>query len=178
MVNSTVLIDLYDPSNSTDFGGECNSTFETLDISFRTNWRLLLTYTLDKNTYKLDQVLLKYTTDAATFPNVVTPDEHTTINGTGLNQFAVTKGQSYKCFATSTVGVSKVNFVFSKYQAEAFLGPNNTDFDTAVECAADQTTGSELVPIIVGSALAVLVIFVLIAYIIGRRKHRPGYQQV
>ena len=48
----------------------------------------------------------------------------------------------------------------------------------AVECAADLTGTSKLVPIIVGSALAVLVILVLVAYIIGRRKHRPGYQQV
>jgi hypothetical protein len=47
-----------------------------------------------------------------------------------------------------------------------------------MECAADQTGTSELVPIIVGSALTVLVVFVLIAYIVGRRKHRPGYQQV
>ena len=48
----------------------------------------------------------------------------------------------------------------------------------AVECAADTTGTSKLVPIIVGSALALLVIMVLVAYIIGRRKHRPGYQQV
>jgi hypothetical protein len=48
----------------------------------------------------------------------------------------------------------------------------------AIECPSDQTGTSELVPIIVGTSLAVLVIFVLIAYIIGRRKHRPGYVQV
>ena len=51
-------------------------------------------------------------------------------------------------------------------------------FFLAIECSADTNGTSKLVPIIVGSALAVLVILVLIAYIVGRRKHRPGYQQV
>ena len=37
---------------------------------------------------------------------------------------------------------------------------------------------SNLIPIIVGACLAVLVVIVLIAYLIGRRRSRNGYQSV
>ena len=52
----------------------------------------------------------------------------------------------------------------------------NTCF-TAQVCAADQTT-SNIVPIAVGAALAGLVVIVLIAYLIGRRKNKKGYESV
>lgn len=45
-------------------------------------------------------------------------------------------------------------------------------------CALDSRT-SDLVPIIVGACLAILVIIVLIAYLIGRaRAKRQGYSSV
>ena len=34
-----------------------------------------------------------------------------------------------------------------------------------------------MVPITVGSVIGVLIILVLIAYMLGKRKHHPGYQQ-
>lgn len=46
-----------------------------------------------------------------------------------------------------------------------------------VECPADTETNS-IVPIAVGAALAGLVVIVLIAYLIGRRKRRSGYESV
>ena len=45
-------------------------------------------------------------------------------------------------------------------------------------CAADINKNSNLIPIIVGACLAVLVVIVLIAYLIGRRRSRNGYQSV
>ena len=45
-------------------------------------------------------------------------------------------------------------------------------------CAADIAKNSNLIPIIVGTCLAVLVIIVLVAYLIGRRRSRNGYQSV
>lgn len=44
----------------------------------------------------------------------------------------------------------------------------------AHECSVDDT--SLLIPIIVGAALAVLILIVVIAYVIGRRKTYVGYQ--
>ena len=42
----------------------------------------------------------------------------------------------------------------------------------------DYIRNSNLIPIIVGVCLAVLVVVVLVAYLIGRRRNRNGYQSV
>lgn len=47
---------------------------------------------------------------------------------------------------------------------------------SAVHCTADNT--SDVVPIAVGCALAGLVVIVLIAYLVGRRKRSGAYQSV
>jgi hypothetical protein len=50
---------------------------------------------------------------------------------------------------------------------------------TATDCPADKVITSDIVPIAVGCALAALVIVVLVAYLIGRRRARQrGYQSV
>lgn len=50
----------------------------------------------------------------------------------------------------------------------------------AVECIGDKLSANKLVPIVIGSVLAALVLVILISYIVGRRKHtgNPSYQQV
>ena len=52
-----------------------------------------------------------------------------------------------------------------------------TYFIVAVQCPADDAT--DVVPIAVGAALAGLVVIVLVAYLIGRKRSRArGYQSV
>ncbi|ROT74390.1 putative lysosome-associated membrane glycoprotein 1 [Penaeus vannamei] len=50
------------------------------------------------------------------------------------------------------------------------------DFVDSVHCTADNT--SDVVPIAVGCALAGLVVIVLIAYLVGRRRRSAAYQSV
>jgi len=45
-------------------------------------------------------------------------------------------------------------------------------------CAMDYFRPTNIVPIIVGICLALLVIGVLVAYLIGRRRNHNGYQSV
>jgi lysosomal-associated membrane protein 1/2 len=45
-------------------------------------------------------------------------------------------------------------------------------------CTMDYFKSSNLIPIIVGICLGILVIIVLVAYLIGRRRNRNGYQSV
>lgn len=52
----------------------------------------------------------------------------------------------------------------------------NFFFILAVHCTADNT--SDVVPIAVGCALAGLVVIVLIAYLVGRRRRSAAYQSV
>lgn len=169
--NTTVLVDMDDVN---DFDGVCNDAFNTLAITFNKDWILTLNYTIKKSVYELDTIWLNYNTD--TFPNVLKPSNETVMQSS-LNEFSANKGNSFKCWSRTTITISNVQVEFKEYQAQPF-NDNKKDFDTAIECSGDQSGTSELVPIIVGTALAVLVIFVLIAYIVGRRKHRPGYQQV
>ena len=141
------------------------------------------------------------------FPNVSNSSlGRVNASASDLKAFAATKGNSYKCSAETNIKLDRnVTVNVTNYIAQPFLDGKNPDFSTgrvfflmnrsyffyflqlilkwfltlkAVECSADTVGTSKLVPIIVGSALAVLVILVLVAYIIGRRKHRPGYQQV
>lgn len=84
------------------------------------------------------------------------------------------------CNKESTINLSSKDgfeLTVSKVQYQAFKKGNSNDFGDASECAADEETNS-IVPIAVGAALAGLVIIVLIAYLIGRKRSRAGYEQV
>ncbi len=45
-------------------------------------------------------------------------------------------------------------------------------------CKADVDKNSNLIPIIVGACLGLLVVIVLVAYLIGRRRSHNGYHSV
>lgn len=51
-----------------------------------------------------------------------------------------------------------------------------TRFLPAEECQLDQD--DMLIPIVVGAALAGLVLIVLLAYLIGRKRSHAGYQSI
>lgn len=53
-----------------------------------------------------------------------------------------------------------------------------SDCCVAVTDCKDDRAISNLVPIIVGAALGGLILIVLIAYLIGRKRSRRGYEQV
>lgn len=176
--NQTINLVLND---LTGYNGECTDNFETLKIDYKEGWSVEFNYTLVTNAYfELNSLHFKYLVDNETFPDV-TPGDKGPKHVSLVNQtlFSANKGNSYKCYADTVVNFNdNVAIKISNYQAQPFLPEKTTGFDTAIECSADTTGTSKLVPIIVGSALAILVIMVLVAYIIGRRKHRPGYQQV
>jgi len=176
--NETVNVELKELAG---YEGECQNSYETLTVDFKAGWSLEFNYTLESNSYfELNSLNFKYVVDAATFPNV-TESELGPKSVMLQNQsfFSANKGNSYKCYSETNITLSdNVVMEISKYQAQSFLDSKNSGFDTAIECSADTTGTSKLVPIIVGASLAALVIMVLVAYIIGRRKHRPGYQQV
>lgn len=66
------------------------------------------------------------------------------------------------------------NVTFSHVQLEAFHKQENDQFATARDCEAIDTP--DIVPIAVGCALAGLVVIVLIAYLVGRRRAQArGY---
>ncbi|XP_045597371.2 lysosome-associated membrane glycoprotein 1 [Procambarus clarkii] len=105
-----------------------------------------------------------------------------------LNPFDVAVNFSLNCHSTiSTSNVTgtvekeeydlPLSSSFSQIHIEAFNEiQNEPDFVASVHCAADKT--SDIVPIAVGCALAGLVVIVLIAYLVGRRRRSGAYQSV
>jgi len=74
--------------------------------------------------------------------------------------------------------LNNVTFTAKNVQFDAFRPANVTEhtFQTSLDCSYKP---SDVVPIVVGCALAGTVLLVLIAYLIGRRRNRArGYQSV
>lgn len=115
------------------------------------------------------------------FPNAA-KDSITVESGNKSNVVTI-KAQaamSYSCSTSKTYMLGKdVTLNFEKVQVQPFNEEKNK-FSKADQC--DKTTPSKktnnIVPIAVGCALAGLIVIVLIAYLIGRRKTSRGYQQV
>lgn len=62
--------------------------------------------------------------------------------------------------------------------AEKFSCPQDSHPTSAPTPTPTKPSNNDIVPIAVGCALAGLVLIVLIAYIIGRRKSHRGYEKV
>ncbi|XP_074064440.1 lysosome-associated membrane glycoprotein 2 isoform X2 [Macrotis lagotis] len=83
-------------------------------------------------------------------------------------------GSSYMCNKEDTIAVSDT------FQINTFdlrVQPFNVmegKYSTAQECSLDDD--SILIPVIVGAGLAGLILIIVVAYIIGRRKSYAGYQ--
>lgn len=111
------------------------------------------------------------------------PDAHNTSMTRGqsneLSNYIVTTNHSYSCSPESAININdKIELILANAQFEAF-GQNLTGFDAAHFCPQQENT-NDLVPIIVGAALAGLVVVVLIAYLVGRvrQKQSTGYESV
>lgn len=106
-------------------------------------------------------------------------------------------GSYYMCKAVKSIHMEnglgdefKVDSSFSHLKLEPFANSTNGSFGNGshTDCQEDKTTpktpttapskNNDIVPIAVGCALAGLVLIVLIAYVIGRRKSHSGYEKV
>lgn len=120
------------------------------------------------------------------------PDSADSVQGThrfsaNESAFATNREKSYQCNSKTTItgfqmdgNITLVSINFENLRIQPFVNDTQTfdDFAEAELCSADDEKDSNLVPIIVGACLAVLVVIVLVAYMIGRRRSRNGYQSV
>ncbi|XP_069026543.1 lysosome-associated membrane glycoprotein 2 isoform X3 [Embiotoca jacksoni] len=91
-----------------------------------------------------------------------------------LALWEATVGSSYMCNKELNQTITDQLSLFTfDLQVQPFAVKKGL-FSTAHECSLDDT--SILIPIIVGAALAGLILIVVIAYVIGRRKTYVGYQ--
>lgn len=96
--------------------------------------------------------------------------------------FSTPTQHSYHCNREQTLNLTSIGgsnqtvayLSVSHVQLEAFHAHNDSSFSTAKDCDAIDTP--DIVPIAVGCALAALVVVVLIAYLVGRRRRQTrGY---
>lgn len=157
------------PHNITAIGN-CSKNVVTLQLSSGQVF-LLFSFTLNatENKFYLGHVHVNTTILDAKDPRF-------NVDSGSLSFLQATTSKSYKCNSKQTLQITD-NFSIDTYnlQVQAF-GIDGNKFGPVVECAADQN--GMLVPIVVGAALAGLVLIVLIAYLIGRKRSHAGYQTI
>lgn len=149
--------------------GSCSADSAILILTQEQSTTLTLGFTLNTTSsrYHLSTVSL-----VANWPDIPA----FTATNTSLNYLRSSLGHSYMCNAEQTLVVSQ-NFTINTFRLQVQpFGVTTTQFASAEECQIDQD--QMLIPIIVGAALAGLVLIVLIAYLIGRKRSHAGYQTI
>jgi len=103
---------------------------------------------------------------------------NTSLTSDDLDLFHTTVGSSYSCMSKQTVAFvnGTGSATLTNAQVQAFM-KSSESFSSGVECPEDAKT-SNIVPIAVGASLAALVVIVLIAYLISRKRNQRGYESV
>lgn len=156
--------------NLTSSSGSCEASSASLILTQEQTTTLNFTFTLNStsNKYHLSAITL-----LANWSDMAAP---LSVSNTSLNYMRSTLGRSYMCNAEQILAVVPAFSLNTfKLQVQPF-GVSNKQFATAEECQIDQD--QMLIPIIVGAALAGLVLIVLIAYLIGRKRSHAGYQTI
>jgi len=187
--NQTVQIDVDDTAKANSSKSQCvddNTHVFVLTFPGWGEWNMTMTFVkstqssqqlTDSDMYSLKDFTLHFVYDER-MPNAIKSGQ----NGMSFSnetEFNTPVGNSYKCSAEQSYPIDDTaTLILDSVQIQPFVQSKDGAFGQAQECEADQTT-SNIVPIAVGCALAGLVIIVLIAYLIGRRRsHASGYQSV
>jgi len=109
------------------------------------------------------------------FPNSNAKNGIEMLSVKGLDTFNSTYGNAYKCKNVNHVNVTDWQLILSDVMIQPFNISTDGSYGAIEDCTAD-SKDDWLVPVIVGSVLGGLVIVVIVAYIIGRRKHSNDYE--
>jgi lysosomal-associated membrane protein 1/2 len=157
--------------NASSTNSDCSSSnvTQTLVLSETDHYTLEMVFEKDSDKFSVRNITLSY----------VLPDgEKGFVSNDSDKLFNVKVGNSYLCRSDIKVHLGNVTMEISEIHVQAFGAKDNENFGSAEECEADEKV-SDVVPIAVGVALAALIIIVLIAYLVGRRRSRQrGYQSV
>jgi lysosomal-associated membrane protein 1/2 len=93
------------------------------------------------------------------------------------NDYNKPDGYAYHCNREQTLNATNGAITVGKVQYEAFKNDNSKKFSNAKDC--DSNVSPDIVPIAVGISLIALIVVVLIAYIVGRRRQQArGYLNI
>ncbi|NXV91503.1 LAMP1 protein, partial [Calonectris borealis] len=158
------------PHNTTS-SGTCDNTSAFLNLTFEKT-RVIFHFALNASTEKF---FLQGVNVSTTLPSEAKVPKFEASNNS-MSELRATVGNSYKCSAEENLQVTDkalVNVFDVQIQVFKIDGDK---FGAVEECQLDEN--NMLIPIIVGAALAGLVLIVLIAYLIGRKRSHAGYQTI
>uniref|UniRef100_A0A8C0F7P6 Lysosome-associated membrane glycoprotein 1 n=1 Tax=Bubo bubo TaxID=30461 RepID=A0A8C0F7P6_BUBBB len=158
------------PHNTT-FSGRCDNTSAFLNLTFEKT-RVIFHFALNASTEKF---FLQGLNVSTTLPSEAKVPKFEASNNS-MSDLRATVGNSYKCSAEENLQVTNYALVnVFNVQIQVFK-IDGDKFGAVEECQLDEN--NMLIPIIVGAALAGLVLIVLIAYLIGRKRSHAGYQTI
>lgn len=166
---------------NTTANGTCGSEKQSIEINFFKNWVLTLVFkrSNDSKSYHQSEVGLVWDLKDASIPDA----PHLSGENRNLKPMFDTSKGGYLCMARmtlydNTTADEGLLAIYTKgLQLEAFQKKSTPEFSDQYERCKEDTI-SNLVPIIVGACLGGLIIIVLIAYLIGRKRSRRGYESV
>nr|KAF6368893.1 lysosomal associated membrane protein 1 [Myotis myotis] len=157
--------------NNTKVSGSCTTQQVTLELQSETS--TFLAFQFGKNASS-SRFFLKEIQLNMTLPDAKVPTFQA--SNSSLRALQATVGNSYKCNAEEHIWVTEAFSVnIFKVWVQAFQVEGDK-FGSVEECQLDEN--NMLIPIAVGGALAGLVLIVLIAYLIGRKRSHAGYQTI
>ncbi|KAM9389793.1 lysosome-associated membrane glycoprotein 1 [Phaethornis superciliosus] len=157
--------------NTTTSSGTCSNTSASLVLTFEKT-RIIFHFALNASAEKF---FLQGVDVSTTLPPEAKVPQFEASNNS-MSELRATVGNSYKCSAEENLQVTdKVLVNIFNVQIQVFK-IDGDKFGAVEECQLDEN--NMLIPIIVGAALAGLVLIVLIAYLIGRKRSHAGYQTI
>ncbi|XP_026563158.1 lysosome-associated membrane glycoprotein 1 [Pseudonaja textilis] len=168
--NKSVLSKVLNIPPNAVSSGNCDNMTVTLSLtSGSTNISLSFAQNSSIEKYFLYGINISANLPEATEKNI-------SVVNNSLSALKATIGKSYKCVAEEIIQVSdKAALNMYNVQVQAFKIAG-FKFGAVEECQLDEN--NMLIPIVVGAALAGLVLIVLIAYLIGRKRSHAGYQTI
>ncbi|CAL8094038.1 unnamed protein product [Calicophoron daubneyi] len=189
--------------NSTSIGsvvtsGNCTNSTQSLQLDWFPNnqqpaWRLLFSFHrvepyTDPGHFSFDALHFNYSLNSTLFPD--TNNTRYTFVSKTASQFTCPIGSYFQCIAKQTLQLTNssmgpapprqqdVYITITNMKIEAFRSAAEPFFVGSLrECSADYMP-NKVVPIVVGVALAVLIVIALLTFIIGNRRRQIGYQEI
>ncbi|KFU89814.1 Lysosome-associated membrane glycoprotein 1, partial [Chaetura pelagica] len=157
--------------NTTVSSGTCDNVSASLILTFEKT-KVAFHFTLNPSAEKF---FLQGVDVSTTLPSEAKVPKFEASNNS-MSELRATLGNSYKCSAEENLQVTDKALVnVFNVQIQVFK-IDGDKFGAVEECQLDEN--NMLIPIIVGAALAGLVLIVLIAYLIGRKRSHAGYQTI
>lgn len=158
------------PHNTTA-SGRCDNTSALLNLTFEKT-KVIFQFALNASAEKF---YLQGVNVSTTLPSEAKNPAFDASNNS-MSELRASVGNSYKCSSEENLQVTDQALVnVFNVQIQVFR-IDGDKFGPVEECQLDEN--NMLIPIIVGAALAGLVLIVLIAYLIGRKRSHAGYQTI